>query len=409
MNFRKIADWFLGREEALPQRHVSSSLYPQRGGYSSYAGISPSQDLALTLGAVWGCVRRLSETISTMPLQVFERLPSGGTRQTGYEHPLFYVLHDSPNADMTAIEFWQAMQCAVELWGNAYAVKQEAAGQLIGLDFLRPANMRVRRLTDGRIEYRYSDGQTQKTWYDEEVLHIKGLTLDGVMGLSTISYMANTVGLSVALDQAAGDVFKNGLRPGGIFNIPHILKEEQRREAEAMLDRFKRDRNGGILTTGLGETFQAITIKPEDAQLLASRNWAVEDICRWFGVPPYLVGYTEKSTSWGTGMEQQNAGYLTYTILPRIRKIEQAIEKALIPPEERRRYFVRFNYEGLLRADSKTRAEVNAMDVRNGIRSRNEVREKENLAPYNGGDMYTIEANLASVDFIGRLNGSSAR
>lgn len=393
-------DRFLGWVADFKQRHSQSTLYPQTMSSTSYAGVDVSVNQAMTLSAVWACVRRLSETVATMPIQMFERTDQGRRAISYSDHPLYFVLHDSPNYDMTAIEFWQAVCVSVELWGNAYAVKQMANGEIIGLDLLRANCMQVRRLSDGRIEFRYSDGRNRNVYYDDEVFHVKGMTLDGVKGLSTISYMRNTVGIGLATEQSAGDVFKNGMRPSGVFRIPHKLTEAQRQEAYKKAEKFKADRNGGILVTELGEEFQAISINPEDAELLATRSWSVEEVCRWFGVPPYLVGYTEKSTSWGTGMEQQNMAYLTYTILPRIRKIEQAIEKTLLTPSERRRFFIRFNYEGLLRADSKTRAEVNAMDVRNGIRSRNEVRTKENLDPYNGGDAYTIEANLATVDKV---------
>ena len=292
------------------------------------------------------------------------------------------------------------MQCCVELWGNAYAAKQMAGGQLIGLEFLRPDCMTVRKLTDGRVEYRYQDQSRSDVWYDRDILHIKGMSLDGICGLSTISYMRNTIGVGLAMEQSAGDLFKNGMRPGGIFNIPHRLTETQREEIYEKIETFKNDRNGGILVTEVGEEFKGISINPEDAQLLSSRSWSVEEICRWFGVPPYLVGYTEKSTSWGTGIDQQNQSYLTYTILPRIRKIEQSIERCLMSADERRKYFVRFNYEGLLRADSKTRAEVHQIEVRNGIRSRNEVRALENIDPYVGGDVFTIESNLSTVNRI---------
>lgn len=382
------------------QQHVSASIYPQTTSMLSASGQSVTQDRALTLSAVWSCVKRISETISTMPLQVFEKLENGGSRMVGYEHPLYFILHDSPNADMTSTEFWTAMQCAVELQGNAYAAKQFVGKRLVGLDFLRPDRMSVRKLQNGTLEYRYSDGDKFTTYTGDEILHVKGMTLDGLQGLSTISYMRNTIGLGIAMETAASDLFKNGMRPSGIYNVPQKLSEEQRRQLRDRVEAFKSDRNGGVLVTALGEEFKAISISPEDSQLLSSRAWAVEEICRWFGVPPYLMGYTEKTTSWGTGMEQQNSAYLTYSILPRIRKIEQALEKALLSPKERRKYYIRFNYEGLLRADSKTRAEVNAMDVRNGIRTRNEVREKENMSPFTGGDVHTVEMNLTTLDNI---------
>lgn len=401
--FQKTIEWISGKISA-GLKHVTSSFYPQRLSGVSFSGKSVNVDSALTLSAVWRCVDILTGTIATMPIQVYERLPNGGRRQMD-DHPLYSILHDQPNADMTAVDFWQAMQASIELWGNAYAAKQMVGKDLIGLDFLRPEYMQTRRLPTGEIEYRYNDRSGSVIYKESDILHTKGMTLDGIMGLSPISYMRNALGLSIAQEESAGDLFKNGMRPGGIMEIPHRLNEEQRDQVYQKIDRFKSDKNGGILVTELGEKFTPVSINPEDAQLLASRSFSVEEICRWFGVPPYLAGYTEKSTSWGTGMEQQNLAYLTYTILKRIRKLEQSIEKALIPVEDRRRYFVRFNYEGLLRADSKTRAEVHSINVRNGIQSRNEVRRKENLDPYDGGDIYTIESNMTTVERV--INGQT--
>ena len=381
-------------------KHATASFYPLRGGGKSHTGKAVTVDVALTLSAVWACVSRLSGTISTMPIQIYERTDTyGGEKALGYDHPLYSILADQPNADMTAVDFWQAMQASLEFWGNAYAPKIMSGGQLTGLDFCRPDKMTVKRHSSGILIYTYNDkGSVEYT--EDEILHIKGFTLDGILGLSPIAYMRHSLGLAMSLEESAGDVFKNGMRPSGIMEIPHQLNEAQRDQVYAKIDRFKQEKNGGVLVTEINEKFTPISINPEDAQLLASRNWAVEEICRWYGVPPYLVGYTEKSTSWGTGIEQQNIGYLTYSILPRLVKNEKSIARSLMSPEDARRYFVRFNVEGLLRTDSKTRADVEAIYVRNGVMNRNEVRGKENMAPYTGGDIYTIESNMTTVDRI---------
>lgn len=397
MNVFQKAMRFLGLSGSQP--HNSGGLGWRSSLEPSFSGLTVNQDAALTLSAVWACVNRLSQTISTMPLQVFRQEGHDLARQDPQD-PLHFILHDSPNADMTANEFWAVMQLSVELWGNAYAAKIMVGDKVFGLDFIRPERVGVRRLPDGRIEYRIQSQDGPRVLYDRDVLHVKGLSTDGILGLSVVGQMRHTLGIGLAMEQAAGDVFKSGLRPSGILSVERKLDDRGRNTIYQKVDDFKRDRSGGILVLELDEKFTPVSINPEDAQLLASRSWSVEEICRWFGVPPYLVGYTEKSTSWGTGMEQQNLAFLTYTILPRLRRIEQAIERSLIPANERGRRFVRFNVEGLLRADSKTRAEVNQMDVRNGIRSRNEVRAKENLAPYEGGDIFTIESNLATVERI---------
>jgi HK97 family phage portal protein len=395
-----IKEWFarrlLNAAVALPPESLAE-IRQQKGAGLSDSGKQVSLDASLSLSAVWACVRLLAETVSTLPIQVYER-GSGGKRALKYDHPLYAILHDTPNYDMSAVDFWCPMQAAVELQGNGYALKLRAGKDVVGLDPLKSEGMKVSRDKSGALVYSYKDKQREAEYTQDDILHIRGFSLDGVMGMSTIACAMNALGLALSAESVASDTFKNGLRPAGILQTGRLLTGEQREAYYQRLTDWRSKRTGSVMVLEAGETLSDAKLTPEDAQLLASREFGVEDVCRWFGVPPHMIGHTTKSTSWGTGLEQQNIGFLTYTLAPRLSRIAQAIGRSLIPPEDRQRYFVEFNLEGLLRADSSARAAFYSQMTQNGVMTRNEVRSKENLPQFEGGDALTIQSNMMSID-----------
>lgn len=389
---RAAADYLSPPSKAEIQQQPSAGV--------SDSGKQVNTNSSLSIGAVWGCVRLLADVVSTLPLQVFERT-SDGKKALKYDHPLYYILHDSPNADMSAVDFWCAQQVAIELRGNAYALKLKAGNDIIGLDPLKTDGMKVTRDKSGRLVYDYKDKFREGKFSEADILHIKGFTLDGITGMSTLAYAKNTLGLSLSADSVASETFRNGLRPSALLQVNRLLNQEQRELYYENLARWSAQRAGSVMIMELGETLTPANLTPDDAQLLESREFSVEEICRWFGVPPFMIGHTQKSTSWGTGLEQQNIGFLTYALAPRLKRIAQAIGKSLLQPEERQKYFVEFNLEGLLRADSAARSSFYSQMLQNGVMSRNEVRSKENLQPVEGGDALTVQSNLIPIDKVG--------
>ncbi|MDR2173653.1 MAG: phage portal protein [Burkholderiales bacterium] len=398
-----IGQWIARRLLNAAGALSPSSLAEIRGqsGYGmSESGKNVTIETSLTLSAVWACVRLLSETVSTLPIQIFER-GKDGKSALKYDYPLYQILHDTPNADMSAVDFWCVMQASVELQGNAYALKLRAGNDIIGLDPLKSEAMKVEREKSGALLYVYKDKHREGKYREEDILHIRGFTLDGVMGMSTIAYAKSAIGLALAADGVANDTFKNGLRPAGILQTGKVLTAEQREIYNQRLDAWRSKRSGSIMVLEMNESLSDAKLSPEDAQLLASRGFSVEDVCRWFGVPPFMIGHNEKTTSWGTGLEQQNIGFLTYTLAPRLSRIAQAIGRSLIPVEDRQRYFAEFNIEGLLRADSAARSEFYSKMLQNGVMTRNEVRSKENLQSVDGGDALTVQSNMITIDKLG--------
>lgn len=384
------------------------------GGWHSSGSVGDSGEAvndqsALGLSAVWACVNLLSGTIATLPLMVYR--PVGGERQVDRANPLYRVLHDSPNFDQTAVDFWEFVNASLELWGNAYARIERSAGQVRGLHPINPALMSVRRLSNGTLEYRWTEEGKSYVETDRTMLHIRGFGGNPLGGMSTLHFGRNTFSLARAIDRSAGGMFKNGLRPSGVLTFDKWLTPEQREIAESRLaEKFIGAVNAGkpLVLEG-GTKWEQLTINPEDAQMLESRGFSVEEICRFFGVPPFMIGHTEKSTSWGTGLEQQTLGFQKFTLRRRLKRIEQAIMKQLLTPEERAQgVVVEFNLEGLLRADSAGRASFYREMTFIGAMTINEVRALENLPPVEGGDVPRMQSQNVPITQAGQVTSLPA-
>lgn len=370
-------------------------------GEPAHSGEKVTVDTALTLDAVWACARLVSQTAATLPLPLYER---DGERQSkaATDHELYRVLHDRPNADMTAVEFWAAMFACKLLWGNAYAeIVRGGNDRVVALLPMRSDRVQVNLQQNDTRTYTYVyNGQTT-TLHEDDVLHLKGFSLDGLTGMSAIAAGRHSLGTAMGAERTAGTIFKNGMRPSGYLKIPQFLSDDQRIKARAYLNSFSGSENTGKMPMFEGGwEFQALTLPPNDAQLLETRGFNVETICRWFGVAPAMIGHTEKSTAWGTGLEQTNLWFLTYTLRPHLKEAEQAIWAKCLSPSDQRRFYPEFNVEGLLRADSKGRAELYQSLITNALRSPNELRRLDNLPPLPGGDALFIQGAMTPIEAL---------
>lgn len=360
----------------------------QTEGQRGDAGEIVTDESALSLSAVWACVNLLAGTIASLPLMVY-RTDAQGRRTIARDHRLYRVLHDSPNYDQTAVDFWEFISASIELWGNAYARVERVGGKVSGLHPVAPNLMSVRRLSNGTLEYRWSQDGKSYVETDKTILHIRGFGGNPLGGMSTLHFGRNAFGLARAIDRSAGGMFKNGLRPSGVLTFDKWLSPEQRQLAKTELsEKFIGAVNSGrpLILEG-GTKWEQLTITPEDAQMLASRGFSVEEVCRFFGTPPFMVGHTEKTTSWGTGLEEQTLGFQKFTLRRRLKRIEQACEKQLLTPEDRAAgMIIEFNLEALLRGDSVRRAQVNEIYLRNKVITINEVRAQDNKPPVPWGD-----------------------
>ena len=370
---------------------------------NTVAGQQVNERSVLQLSAVWACARIIAETISTLPLGLYERTADG--RVGAGQHPLYTMVHSRPNAETTAAVFWEAMIVSMLMRGNAFAERRYLGGRLVSLVFLSPARLSITRDTSGNRIYRYTESNgKQRVIPPSAIFRIPGFTTDGDWGLSVIEYGASVFGSALASNNAANSTFEKGLAPTVAFTMSQILKKEQREEFRVNLRAISGAINAGespLLEGGMDA--KTIGINPKDAQLLESRSFSVEEICRWFRVPPHMVGHSEKSTSWGTGIEQQMIGFLTFTLRPWLTRIEQAINKDLLTPVEQVRMYAEFSIEGLLRADSAGRAAYLSTMVNNGLMTRDEGRGKENLSPKGGNaDVLTVQTALIPIDQLGQ-------
>ena len=388
-------------------RHGSKGFTPKDGsiwagyyGGGNWAGKSVTAGSALRLSTVWACVRLLSETIATLPIGFFER-GDDGTRKPANSHALYRLLHSQPNAEMTAVQFWEVVVASMLLWGNAYVEKVMSGKRIVSLEFLLPDRVGVRRLESGERQYRYRDTDgTIRVISEEQMMHIPAFSLDGINGLSPVQFGANVMGAAMATDETSAGMFKNAMKSPGLVMMDAVLKAEQREQVRKHVKEVSDA--GGYMVLEKGSSFQQLNMNPQDAELLASRGFNVEELCRWFRVPPFMVGHSEKSTSWGTGIEQQMIGFLTFSLRPWLTRIEQSIRMNLLTPVEQTKYFAEFALEGLLRADSAARAAFYSSAGQNGWMSRNEIRGLENLPRVEGGDVLTVQSNLVPIDMLGQ-------
>jgi HK97 family phage portal protein len=378
-------------------------LFEYFGSGPTYAGEAVTVDSSLQLDTVWACVRLKAQTIATLSCMFYTRdAEDFGIVDRG--HPLFYILHDQPNADMTSAEFWEAMVGSLLLWGNAYAMITWGAGRVIALTPMRPDRMVLEIRSDGSRVFHYSFQGARMDLEESQVFHLKGFSLDGHMGISPVAQGRQAIASAMAAEKASGSFFRNGMRPSLVMTSPTYLNEAQRKRKNEWVEEFSGSINAGRvpLLEG-GWKLDKLSVPPEDAQLLATRGFHVEQICRWFDVPPVMIGHTQAATAWGSGMEQMMLWYLQFSLRPLLKKIEQVITKSLLLPQDRQKHYAEFNVESLLRTDSAARANLYASLVDHGVKTRNEVRAQENLPPRPEANDLTVQAAMLPLQLLGEF------
>ncbi|WP_441280515.1 phage portal protein [Tardiphaga sp. 862_B3_N1_1] len=353
-------------------------------------------DAALQIATVWACIRLLAETISTLPMLVYRQAPNGG-RSVDKTHPLYELLHDSPHYDYTAVEFWEGIAASLCIAGNAYAEKLYISPRsatnpyprIIALQPLQADCVEVFRTASGARRYRLY-GKRNREIAEEDMFHVRGFGNGGDEGLSPVSYARHTLNATRAVSNAGVKLYTNGMRNQGVLKMKGGLTPEQRVQAKENILNPIVEGGSGILEHEM--EFQSLSMSARDAQMLETMSFQIEEICRWFRVPPFMIGHTQKSTSWGTGLEQQNIGFLIYSLRPYLSRIEQSIRRSLMSPIDRKTMTAEFKVEGLLRGDSAARMTTYATGVQNGIYTRNEVRSWENLPPDPEGNTLTVQS-----------------
>ncbi|WP_185982828.1 phage portal protein [Aureimonas mangrovi] len=374
-------------------------LYEFFGGGDTWAGESVTAKSALNLSAFWAGTRLTAETVAGLSLDVMEKR-SDGVKVPAKDHPLQALLDESPNADQTSIEFWEGIVLGLGTTGNGYAEKSFIGTRRVALNPM-PADTAVRRNANDKLEYRFQDRGKEIVLPAEKVFHVKAFG-EGDLGFSPVEYARQTLSITIATEKMAGQAYSKGLRTKGFFVMPpgEKLNPEQREEARK---RFVEANSGpnapwAMILEG-GMDFKGISLSMKDAEMILNRRFNVEDVCRWIGIPPVLVGHAaEGQTMWGTGVSAIMQSWLNLGLRSRLKRIESAIEKRIMTPEERRRFSVKFNYEDLLRTDTKARYEAHEIAGRAGFKTINEIRRYEGDPPVEGGDVIRTQMQNVPID-----------
>ena len=381
-------------------------------GYSFLFGRTTSgkpvnERTAMQTTAVYACVRILAEAVASLPLHVYEYQDDGGKKLV-HDHPLYYLLHDEPNPEMTSFVFRETLMSHLLIWGNAYAqIIRDGAGRVLGLYPLLPDKMEVQRDDKGNIYYVYSRNSDENPMFKEygniklkaeDVLHIPGLGFDGLIGYSPIAMAKNAVGMTLACEEYGASFFANGANPGGVLEHPGVLKDPSKvRESWNSVYRGVSNAHK-IAVLEEGMKYQQIGIPPEEAQFLETRKFQINEIARLYRIPPHMVGDLDKSSF--SNIEQQSLEFVKYTLDPWMIRWEQSLQRSLLLPGEKGKYFIKLNVDGLLRGDYQSRMNGYAVGRQNGWFSANDIREMENMNPIpdeEGGNLYLINGAMTKL------------
>jgi len=407
MNIPIISKIFKARDK--PSDYYTGSNYTYLFGPTT-SGKSVNEFTAMQTTAVYSCVRILSEALASLPLHIY-RYKEGGKERV-YDHPLYHILHDEPNSEMTSFVFRETLMSHLLIWGNAYVqVIRDGAGRVLGLYPLLPNKVNVGRDKSGEIFYTYARTSDENPNFKDygtvvlrkqDVLHIPGLGFDGLVGYSPIAMAKNAVGMTLACEEYGASFFANGANPGGVLEHPGVLKDPKK-VRDSWNEVYRGTNNAhkvAVLEEGM--KYQQIGIPPEEAQFLETRKFQINEIARLYRIPPHMVGDLEKSSF--SNIEQQSLEFVKYTLDPWVIRWEQALQRSLLLPREKSEYFIKLNVDGLLRGDYQSRMNGYSIGRQNGWLSANDIREMEdmNSIPENeGGNLYLINGNMTKLKDAG--------
>lgn len=364
------------------------------------SGVHVTPLTAMRVTVVYACLRILADSIAQIPLHFYERTDeSSSQKRRATTHPLYRLLHDRPNSEQTAFEFRKLMQAWLAARGNAYAwIEFNRNADPIGLWPLHPTTVEPKRRENESIVYRVRDAKGKTTEYPAwRILHLKGLCDDGLLGLGPIAQARESIGMALAAEQYGARFFGNDARPSIVFQVPgRMAAEDKKRYIDAWATEYGRGGQHRPAVLDQGMTLNPFGVAPEDAQFLETRQFQVEEIARLFGVPPHMVGAVDKATSWGTGIEQQSIGFVTFTLGPWMTCWEQGLSRALLKESERDKYFFEFMADSLVRGDMKSRYDAYWIGRQMGVWSANDIRDRENANRLPGeiGDIYWQPSNM---------------
>ena len=382
MGFREWIGFSKPRDAPQPELPQIEDNVRDSGGVFVFgmtnSGERVDEKSAMQISTVYACVRLLAETVASLPLHLYKYTGQGDGKERATEHPLYKILYRQANPEMTSFSFREAIMTHLLLWGNAYAqIVRDGKNGILGLYPLLPENVEIDRAENGDLFYTYHaytdevPGEHDKDiiFQRDEILHIPGLGFNGLVGFSPIAMMKNALGTTLAVEKYGSSFFKNGAQPAGVLEHPGVLKDPQKIRDNWMNAYGGAGNAHKVAVLEEGMAYKPISLPPEDSQFLSTREFGVEEICRIFRVPPHMVQDLKRATF--NNIEHQSIDFVMHTIMPWLVRIEQALIKDVLIEEEQDQFFPKFNVDGLMRGDYKSRMDGYAVGFSNGFLSPN--------------------------------------
>lgn len=369
--------------------------------YAENAAVAVTEDTAMQVSAVWACVRLLSETVASLPFNVYEKTTNG--RKLAENFYFTDLMARKPNRYQTRQEFFETMMLNLTLHGNAYAKVERVGGRIRSIMPLMSAQVETRLLADGSVVYEYKRDSNVDVYSSDSIWHVK-LYGNGIIGKSPLAFGRNMIAIAQAADQTVTRIYNNGGKRSGVLSLDKLLTPEQREQVRQNFSGLTTSTDDRLLVLEMGMQFEPIAMSPQDIELLASRKFQLEEICRWFGVPSVLVNDTSGSTTWGSGIEQLVSGFYKLNLRPYLERFESSISANLFTQNEFEKYECEFDFEGLLRSDLKSRLEGYRTAIAGSILTPNEVRKIEGWHEMEGGDKLLSQINMSPLDQLGMNN-----
>lgn len=387
------------RSPGAPARNVGlQSGLPSGGGAPLAAEVT--FDSAMQLSSFWAGIRLISESIGSMPFNLYKITPEG--RVIAEDHPLHRVLTRKPNQYQTDVEFWESMALNLAISGNAYAIIQRAGREIVGLLPVSSSQVETTLLADGTVIHTFTAGTDVKVYSSETMWHVK-LFGNGIVGLSPLSYASKSIGIAIAADNRVSKVYSNGAKPSGILTIDKTLTAEQRGQIKKNFSELEEGNSDRLFVLEAGMQYSQVSMTPKDIELLDSRRFQIEDIGRFLGVPSVLLNQTFGQSSLGSNVYEILSAFYKLNLRPYLEKFEASVPRWLMTPDEARQYECEFDFDAaLLRADLKTRMEGNREAINSGQLTPNEARIDEGRPALPGGDQLLIQGAMVPIVQAGK-------
>jgi HK97 family phage portal protein len=395
--FRAFTSWIFG---SGPVRYQGYQL-PGPGVYDTSASPPVGFDSAMQLSAVWACVKLLAETVASLPLGVYRVTPSGRTLAT--DHPLHALFSGMVNRYQNRIEFFETVILNLVVTGNAYVAIERLGGQIVSLMPLMSAQMQTRLMPDGAVVYEYTNEASVRVYASSSIWHIK-LMGNGIVGLSVLDYQRGTLNIARGAESSVRKIYANGGKPSGVLMIDRLLTTEQRDMVRANFNGLTVGDEERLFVLESGAKFQQVSLSPQDIELLASRGFQIDEICRWYGVPSVMVNHTS-GTTWGSGIQTIIEGFYKLTMRPILEKVELSAMVNLLTLADRGQIEIEFDFDALLRADLRARMDAYAVGINNGVLKPSEARKMEGLPPADGADNLLVQGAMVPLSMAGSLYG----